>query len=245
MKKIVFIMIVCILVLFISCSQKPMIFTYLDYPPYCWTDAEGNAHGIYIDIINEVVRDRMGIPVVYQEHSWDVAQKLVQDGEADAFITVPTPERREYTEISNEPLVSDGCVLFTQKDNKRLEEIQKITNLPELKDFTLLDYTGSGWARQHLADFDVEWMPGIKQVLIELANGKGDIFVQPPILTKYNIKELKLEDKLIEIPNSLDEIHFYLCVGKNSSFVHILPEFDRIITEMKQNGSLQKIIDSY
>lgn len=245
MKKIVVICIMCILVLFSGCSKKPVIFTFLDYAPYCWTDSDGNAQGIYIDIIDEVVRNGMGIPVEYHEYAWDVAQDLVKDGTADAFITVPTPERREYTEISNEPLFSDVCVIFTQKDNERLDEIQKVTSIPDLKGFKLLDYTGSGWANQHLADFDVEWLPGIKEVLIELANGKGDIFVQPHILTNYNINELHLEDKIIEIPNPLDHVEFHVCVSKNSSYVNILPEFDRIIKEMKEDGSLQKIINSY
>ncbi len=245
MKKIAIIILMCILLTFIGCSKKPLQFTFLNYPPYCWVDAEGHAQGIYIDIINAVVHTRMGIPVVYHEYSWDVAQQLVKDGKADAFITVPTPERREYTEISTEPLISDVSVIFTQKDNNKLEEIKKITSISELKDSKLLDYTGSGWAKEHLAGFDIEWLPGIKQVLIELASGKGDIFVQTSLLTKYNIKALNLEDKLIEIPTPLDQIDFYLCIAKNSSYVSILPEFDRIIKEMKEDGTLQKIVDKY
>ncbi len=245
MKKIVIVILMCILLAFMGCSKKPLQFTFLDYPPYCWVDTDGQARGIYIDIINEVVHNQMGIPVVYHEYSWDVAQQLVKDGKADAFITVPTPERGQYTEISNEPLISDVSVMFTQKDNKKLEEIKKITSISDLKNFQLLDYTGSGWAKVHLAGYDIEWFPGVKEVLLELASGKGDIFVQTSLLTKYNIKALNLEDKIIEIPTPLDQIHFYLCIGKNSSYVHILPEFDKIITEMKENGTLQKIVDKY
>jgi len=98
-----------------------MIFNFLEYPPYCWQDSEGQAKGIYIDIIEEVIHDRMEIPVVYHEYSWDVAQQLVKDGMADAFITVPTPERRLYTDISNEPLLSDVSVIFTQRNNEKVE----------------------------------------------------------------------------------------------------------------------------
>lgn len=245
MKKLVIIVVMCTLLAFTGCSKKPLQLTFLNYPPYCWINAVGQAQGIYVDIINEVVHDRMGIPVVYHEYAWNVAQKLVKDGKADAFITVPTPERRQYTEISTEPLISDVSVMFTQKNNKRLEAIRKITSISELKDFKLLDYTGSGWAKEHLAGFDIEWFPGVKQVLIELASDKGDIFVQTSLLTNYNIKALNLEDTLIEIPTPLDQIDFYLCIGKNSSYVHILPEFDRIIKEMKQDGTLQKIVDKY
>jgi len=245
MKKILLVIMICALLLSLGCSKKPMIFNFLEYPPYCWQDSEGQAKGIYIDIIEEVIHDRMEIPVVYHEYSWDVAQQLVKDGMADAFITVPTPERRLYTDISNEPLLSDVSVIFTQRNNEKLNEIKKITSISELKNFQLLDYTGSGWAKENLTDCKIEWLPDMKEVLLELASGKGDIFVQTSLLTKYNIKALNLEDEIIEIPTPLDQIHFNLCIGKNSSYVHILPDFDKIIKEMKEDGTLQKIINKY
>lgn len=245
MKKIVIVVLICILLAFAGCSKKPMIFNFLEFPPYCWQDSEGQAKGVYIDIVDAVIHDRMGIPVAYHEYSWDVAQQLVKDGKADAFITVPTPERREYTEISNESLISDNCVIFSQKDNEKLNEIKTIKSISDLTNFQLLDYTGSGWAKENLADCHIEWLPGMKEVLLELASGKGDIFVQPSRLTNYNIKALNLEDKLIEVPTPLDQIDFNLCIGRSSSYANILPEFDKIIREMKSDGTLQKIIEKY
>jgi len=245
MKKIVITLLICILLAITGCSKKPMIFNFLEYPPYCWVDSNEQAKGIYIDIIEEVIHDQMGIPVIYHEYSWDIAQQLVKENKADAFITVPTPERREYTEISNEPLISGIPVIFTQKNNEKLNEIKKIKSISDLQKFQLLDYTGSGWAKENLADCKIEWLPGIEEVLIELAAGKGDIFIQPSLLTNYNIRALHLEDKIIEISTPLDQIHFNLCIGKNSSYAGILPEFDKIIKEMKKDGTLQKIVDKY
>jgi len=49
----------------------------------------------------------------------------------------------------------------------------------------------------------------------------------------------------VELPNVVDSASFNLCVGKQSSFAGLLPQFDETMKAMKKAGVLQKIYDKY
>ncbi len=244
MKKLIVFFVTTILMSVQAYALEPMKLNYLKYPPLGWEE-NGKMKGIMVDVLNEALQQRMGIKILHHQYPWKRAQLLVKDGEADGFTTVPTPERREFTNISNEPVIIVNVTMFTQKGSTKIKKIQAVKKIPDLKDFQLLDYLGNGWAKKNLAGLNVIWAPGMDSVLNMLAMGRGDIFVQNSLVTHYNIKRLGLQDKIVEIPNSLSAVPFNLCVGKKSSYVNILPEFDKILKEMREDGTLQKIYDSY
>ncbi len=78
-------------------ASKEFIMTYaMEAPPFCWEE-NGVAKGILVDIVNQVLNKRMGIKVNHIMYPWFRAQKMVNDGEADAFLTFPAPHRMNYT----------------------------------------------------------------------------------------------------------------------------------------------------
>ena len=246
MKKLV-VIITCIL--FFSTplfAQDVMKLVYYnDFAPFSWEDSEKQMHGILIDVMNDAIQKQMGIRISHKGYQWAKAQKKVRDGEADAFITVPTPVRREYTQISTEPVIVGKVVIFTSKDNAKIEELKKVKQLSDLKGFKILDYLGNGWAKKTFSDFNVDWYARIDNVLFKLANGEGDVFVHTSLVANYTIKKLGLKEQLIEIPIVLESIGFNLCVRSDSPYVNIVPEVDEIIRKMREDGRLQKIYDKY
>lgn len=86
-------------------SDAPMHFVYYDnYKPRSWL-SDGKMRGILIDIINEAAHKRSGIDIIQEGFPWKRAQLMVQNGMADAFITLPTPERSAYTLVSRESVI--------------------------------------------------------------------------------------------------------------------------------------------
>jgi polar amino acid transport system substrate-binding protein len=77
-----------------------MKLNYFRYPPLSW-EVNGKVRGILVDVLNEALQNRMGIKVTHHEFPWKRAQLMVRYGNADRFTTAPTPERREYTDVSN------------------------------------------------------------------------------------------------------------------------------------------------
>jgi len=245
MKKIFVLLLIAIMYVCAHVSaQETLALNYLKYPPLSWEE-NGVMRGIMVDILNEAFQQRMGIKVSHHQHPWKRAQKLVEKGQADGFTTVPTPERREYTNISNETVIVVDITMFTWTGNPSTGDIQAVENISGLKGFHLVDYLGNGWAKRNLAGLDIYWAPKMDNALQMLAKRRADVFVQNSMVTHYNIRRLSLQNKIIEIPNSLSRVSFNLCIGKKSPYANIIPEFDETIATMREDGSLQTIYDRY
>ena len=227
-------------------AQEEMKIVYFEnYQPFSWKNDSGMMQGIMIDVLNEAIQTQMGIRISHKGYPWRRAQKMVRNGDADAFVTVPTAERREYTEISTEAVLTVEVTMFTRKGHPRIGEFRKIKTISDLKGFKLLDYIGNGWAEIKLAGFERELCPKMDNVFFKLAKGRGDLFVQGSQVSHYTIKRLKLEDQIVEIPNVLESTSFNLCIGKKSSYVKIIPDFDETLREMRESLKLKEIYDKY
>lgn len=107
----------------------------------------------------------MGIDTEHTGYPWARAQSMVRNGTSDAFITIATPARKEYTFTSKEPVVVGPITIFTSSTNPRLSEIQRIKDIADLNKFKILDYIGNGWGDTHLKDFNRDLAPNLSNVL--------------------------------------------------------------------------------
>lgn len=228
-------------------SAETMKIVYFnDFAPYSWEE-DNQMKGILIDILNEVLQKEMGINLSHQGYPWARAQRMVESGQADAFATVPTPVRREYTEISNEPVLVADFTLFVKTGNPRIPEFQQnIKAISDLKGIKLGDYIGNGWAEQNLKGMDVDWSSSaLDETLKKLARGRFDIYVGTRQVTFYNVKKLGLNDEITEIYNVMDSVSWNLCIGKKSTFVGQLPKFDETVKRVREQGKFEAIYQQY
>jgi len=237
-----------IMTTFISTPAFPQstlkIVYFESYSPFSWKE-NNQMHGILIDVLNEALQKRMGIPVTHEGYPWKRAQMMVRRNIADAFATVPTPERKEYTVISNEPVILATFTMFINKNDSKTEQFKKIKKIDDLKKFKLGQYIGSGWANKKLANMEVMWTSKLSSVLKMLANQRFDIFIDTSQVVRYNIKKMGYQSQIIEIPTILDSAPFKLCIGKKSPYVHILLKFDETMKEIREEGKLQAIYNKY
>ncbi len=217
-----------------------------DFKPFSWKDKNGKVQGILIDVLNESLHNRIGIDITHNGYPWARAQLYVKNGEADAFVTVPTPERRTYTIISAEAAISRKATIFTNKGNPAINGLKAVKTVSDLKDFKQIQYIGNGWAKKTFKGVDVRWVPTLTDVLHRLTTGNYDYFASASKVVNYNIRELGYQDKLIEIPDVvLSTAAFHLCIRKHSSYIKLIPKFDKTIREMRRDGTLEKIYSKY
>lgn len=226
-------------------GQVMQLVYFNDYAPFSWENEQKQMQGILIDVLTEALQNRMKISVNHTGYPWKRAQHLVQQGEADAFCTVPTEERLAYTEVSHEPAIVATFTVFVRSDHPKLEQIKQITTLADLKAYTLGHFLGAGWAQQNLEGMDVKWASDLDAVLHNLVKGRFDLHPGASQVVRFTIKMLGLKQQIIEIPVVLDSQPFSLCIGKLSPFVNLLPKFDQTLQEMKADGTLQKIYEQY
>ena len=239
--------------LFSQTAEKPFfIADDKDFSPYCSANEQGEPEGIFYDVISEAFR-RMNTPFTYKVYPWKRAQLLVKNGEADAMITVPTPERLKFVNSCEEPIVKAGLVIFVRMDNPRIEEIKKIRTFTGLQGYKLVDYLGDGWAERNLKDLDVDWAKNMQHALKMLALNRADIFVQSKVITRYNLKQLIADEtnknipfnQIIELPYVLEESSYNLLIRKDSPHIAITDRFNQTIRAMRRDGTMQRIYDKY
>lgn len=243
MKNLILTVLLCLTTLS-STAAEPMKIVYFDsYPPRSWQE-NGQMKGILVDIANEAIQKRAGIPLIHEGYPWARAQKMVETGLADAFITVPTAQRRAYTVVSEEPVIQFNLYIATYKDNPNLEQLKAVTSIDELKPFTLVDYYGNGFAERRLKDHQVEWLPNIASVYPFLAEKKAEVLLVSD-RGLYDLNRLGYQDRIITLPQAVFSLSFHLCISKLSSYTESLPAIDEALRQTRNAGLIQQINQKY
>lgn len=250
MKKIFFIMLFIIFSFFLFGNDYITIVFAEDVPPFSYEDENGVITGL-LPLINGLILDNLGVSYIYQILPWQRAQKMVIDGLADAFITTPTEERKNFTYSSAVPVINANLKIFFNKNNPKAHIIKNIKSIEELKSFNIATHHGSGWARQNLQDFDILEIRTIEQLILMLLMERIDLFTEIDY-TVYNIvnkNPLIFEDifnDFIDVSNySLDTINFHFMINKNSKFSYIINKYDDFLTNIEENDDYINIINNY
>lgn len=134
--------------------------------------------------------------------------------------------------------------MLCRKNNPRLNELKEITNLEQLKGFRIAEYLGNGWAERNLKGMQVEWLPDIEQIFSFLLLDRADLVVASN-KTIYTLEKKEYKDQFVIMPHKLSSVSFHLCIGKNSPYKNRLEDFDRVFSQMKNEGMIDEIERSY
>ncbi|MCE2595472.1 transporter substrate-binding domain-containing protein [Motilimonas cestriensis] len=219
-----------------------------DFGPFSYNNANGELAGIFPKIYVEVFR-RLNIPLLYEGYPWRRTQKLIAEGAADAMITIPTPARLEYL-VASDPLFIEPFAIWARRDHPRVEKIMAIDSIADIHGYKIVELKGNGWAETELTrdglDLDIMWVGQNTLPQILLLN-RADLAIMPVNVSRYTLRknELDMNNSLIHSKHYLRGNSFCLMVRKNSQYVGIIPEFNRVLAEMKSDGSYDKIVEGY
>ena len=230
-----------------SHGQTPLTIAYYDtYFPFSYRADDGTMQGLLIDLMNEALQVRMGVPVRHEGYPWKRAQQRVKDGLADAFVTGATEERRTYTAISTEPVFVDEDVLYTWRGHPRMAELRSVTSVRDLSSFKIVTYLGNGWAEQNLEGMDVRWLARQRTVLEMLSKRRGDVTIENALVTSAALSRLGLGEDVVRVPGVVMTDYAYsLCINRRSPHVGLLRDFDRVIRAMRAEGIVDRITERY
>jgi len=207
--------------------------------PLEFIDEAGEFSGPLVDTMRAVF-DRLGLAFSHEPFEWSAAQQRVRDGEADALITVMTPERAEYL-VSNEvPLAELNWVAVVRGDHPQRDELLAKTRLEDFAGYAVLDYAGNGWGIANLGGLDVTREGTVADTLLRLATGTGDVLINFEQGTKQTVAGLLLSDPedaealqgLVTGSNVLGVIEFNLLIRQDSPYVALIPQIDAALREL-------------
>ena len=226
---------------------QPLRISYNDdWSPYSYQGRDNQAHGILVDLLEEALVKRMGLEVEHFSYPWNRVQLNVQQGAQDAFITVPTAERLQYTVSSEETAFVVEMRAFVARASAHYPALLKVRNVAEFSKFRVCDIYGNGWARR-LYDsnwIQVAWFRNNQIVMEQLQHGNCDLSMGATEVGLQLIRGLGLEQELTVLPEVFDSMRFTLMINKDSPYVGILPAFDRTIREMHKSGAIERIIEN-
>lgn len=222
-----------------------------DYAPYIYIDSTNKVGGIFNDIMTAVFAE-MPISLNTNLYPWKRAQRLVKEAKADGMVTIPTENRLEFL-VATQPLVHVDMKVHFNKKNLKSHLISRISSLEQLKPYDIIEYQGDGWAESQLKGFNVKWAPNYTSAVWMIAANRGDIFLDDPISVKYHINKQislnpELADKLLLIKHGGHTIYsapHCLLIRKDSPFSLLIPEFNKALSTIRNNGTYEKILNKY
>ncbi|AMK11094.1 substrate-binding periplasmic protein [Pseudodesulfovibrio indicus] len=229
-------------------SGLPLRVAYPDYWPFFSRNEDGIMQGFFYDIVSEAL-NRMGIGSEWRDYPWSRCQALVQSGEADAMVTVPTAERLVYTATHADPFYLKKLKVFTYAGNPRLDEIRRIKSIDDIFDLglTVVTYHGNGWNDKYIRSRGIKTYesPRIKNIWLMLANQRGDIAIEWPMAAWPLIDEGGVSKAIVETDVSLEAMPFHLLVSRRSPYAARMDEFNEFIKKMQAEGRIDRIISKY
>jgi polar amino acid transport system substrate-binding protein len=222
-----------------------MVGTSADYPPYESVDQDGKFVGFDMDLIREIGK-RMGLKVEIKDMGFDSLIAAVQAGKIDAVIAAmqATPERDEKVDFS--------AIYHDIKDAFLVKGDSKITmnSARDAAGYRIAVQTGTiqeKWVQKNLVE------PGkIKQdqvfayervdnAAMDLAAGRVDILFIISDPAKNLAEKMGLKIALV----TSETVAAGQAIAIPDGATTFKAELDRIITELKADGTLNQLMETW
>lgn len=211
--------------------------------------SDSSLQGYWPELIRELFINRLSLDLKVKRLPWVRGQRQVREGESDFMITIPTDERESYALVSENPVLRLFMQIFTYAGHERMDEIKKIVSVQDILQMGLIPVTnqGNGWHEQHIDSFGVktEHVRSDESLPKVLASKRADILIDVPLTMSYQIKQLGLSSQIVLTDVILDETDFHLLVSKKSPFADKMDEIDRVLNEMIEDGTVDKLYRKY
>ena len=236
-----------------SAGRPPTIVQSLNrddwYPFYYRDAASGRLRGVWIDMLHLLFEKELGWRVRTVRRPWPRAQSEVRSGQTDFLITASTSARRRYALATAAPFFQLRLHLYTYAGHPRIEAIEKIRNVEDVKrlGLTLVSNQGNGWHREHMEERGVKtiYVMGDEQMVRFLALKRADGMVDVAPTMNHLIDRLGLRSRLVETDATFGPIDFYIMVGKKSPFSVKMAEINAALGRLRANGTLARIWEKY
>lgn len=239
-----------IMCLSVEAASKPVIKWAFDpWAPLHEKEKSGRTQGLIAEIVKAVLVDELGYEIEYHQLPWKRAQALVKTSSLDFMVTVPTNERLQYAHANTKPLHILHSVIYTNQDHPRMEEIKSIESLNDIvfKEFQVISSLGNGWVEDKLEPLGgkIFYAENYTNALKMLDRRRGDITIDVEPTTNLYLKQLGLEERIVNTAVSVDEWPLHFMVSKKSNHSNVLEDFDAAFEKLQGNGTIQKILDKY
>lgn len=228
-------------------DEKVIILVTENYIPYGFEE-NGIIKGIAVDVLNEAFA-RQGYGIELKMFPWTRGLQMVEDGDTDGiFCAFYSEERAIYMQYLNEPIAYEAQYVYTLKDSP----VNFDGTLDSLKPYRIgviqdWFYGGDFERAVKARTLNVEKVTDLPINLQKLMDGRIDAIVNPRFSTLYYLKQMNIQDKVIEQSVPFREPSGLYLAFTKKRFVdqELIRKIDEELMQMKIDGTYQKIVDTY
>jgi ABC-type amino acid transport substrate-binding protein len=211
------------------------------WPPFeIFNATSGHYEGVDIEFAQRIA-DELGVELEIKALGWDAVLAAAQTGQADISISsiTITPERAESVDFSNPYYSANQAILV-----KTSSDINSLGDLDGKKIGCQMTTTGAIWVNEHLvangniSESNLIQYPDIPSAVASLDQGTVDaVICDTPVAVAYS-KDTSYTFKVaFDIYTNED---YGVMIAKGNEALKF--EINRIIAEMKADGSLNAIL---
>jgi polar amino acid transport system substrate-binding protein len=230
-------------------GQDQVKWVFTDYPPANFQTEDGRFKGFLHDIVLEVFNRGLGMDVDIGVFPWKRCQSMVKAGSADIMVTIPTPERLEYTLTHSRPVWTKRRILYAYPGHPKIEEINRLNGLAAIKNggFRVISYIGNGWTTREVEGIGIAviYATTVEGMYRMLAAKRGDLIIEEKSLAAPRITDQGLSEKIMETRGIGSESGFHILIGKQSPHAGLISRIDEEIEAMRSSGRLGQILADY
>jgi polar amino acid transport system substrate-binding protein len=216
-------------------------------PPYMIGAGEENASlsGIDVEIVQEIAR-RLGLRVQYLTCTWARCLELMKNGEADLLSSAyRKPEREVYMLYFRQPYLTQLPIAFyylkgknySVADYEDLYQFNSIGVLNEASYFELFDQD------THVKKFSVTSQDQLFPMLLA---GRLEVIAGYVPTENYQLVVNGYRDQVERSKYEYQEQALvYMTLSKKSPFAVHLEQFDQVNQQLRDEGFIAKIVNSY
>lgn len=183
-------------------------------PPVSFTEA-GMTSGILLDLLKALFAGLPRYQPQFHSFPWIRAQRLVEAGQMDVFVTFPSTARLAYASFSSQPVYSlDYGNLVYALDGPHAEKIANARSFLDLKDLVFVSQEAVEWETDNVPPYIRRTMVNAPNSLVYMTFERktGDFFIMPMEQAIFFARRLGYEKQLgmkqVQfIPDSLVKFH--------------------------------------
>ncbi len=224
----------------VQAREKLLVFSDDTAKPYTWKK-EKKLVGPIVDLITMIFKD-FNIPVETVLLPWKRAIHQIEEGQIDVILTMfYTPEREKfmvytapYSNIINSVFVKKG----KEFPFKKWEDLIGREGL-----FTKGDSFGAEFDNFAKKKLTIDYILTLQQRVKMLFFERGDYMINVKKPTLIEIAKMGYKDKIVPLDVPVSQQNVYIIFSKKSKFLKYLPKVNQRITEMRENGTIEKMLE--
>ncbi len=240
LKKMLFLVVIVALFTQLSYAQETLtVFADPEGKPLSWQEGD-QLVGPVVDLMTLIFRD-FDIPVNTVVRPWIRALSELEKGEIDAILTIfYTAERANVMEFTI-PYAQVETSIFVKQGNefpfRTWDDLRNRRGLIGRGDSFGEEF--DTFSKEHLTISEVS---SSAQVLRMLAAEKTDYIIGVKNATLLELIKLDLHEKIVPLDVPIDSQDVHIGFSKQSSFLQYLPEVNKRIQELRDNGTFEKMV---